>query len=312
MLEQYQQDRIDIIKKILPLLGDNFVLKGGTALSLYYGLNRYSEDIDLDAKSNNMNVAKILAAHKGFKDYHISIKKDTDTVFRAMIDYGASSHLGDYPLKIEVSNRNKPFLQSGALTYQTINRVNVYNINELIDMKISAFNGRDKVRDLYDLNFLLENYPSQFSDKQLWQINERIAYCGTDELNLLLQDEAKKHKLVSQDDLNLENFTQLLEVKILDIQENKQKIKNFKHNAKKFNAYETEYNTINKDFSEGKIDENTKKQAFESLENKFSIKVAEFELLLTERSNARKVEAAKVKFQTNPQNEISQDKELDR
>ena len=44
MLEQYQKDRVKLIKEILPYLGDTFVLKGGTALSLYYGLNRYSED----------------------------------------------------------------------------------------------------------------------------------------------------------------------------------------------------------------------------------------------------------------------------
>jgi predicted nucleotidyltransferase component of viral defense system len=55
MLEKYQEDRINLMKSILPYFGDNFVLKGGTALSLYYGLNRYSEDLDFDAKSNNMN-----------------------------------------------------------------------------------------------------------------------------------------------------------------------------------------------------------------------------------------------------------------
>ena len=42
MLEKYQEDRINLMKSILPYFGDNFVLKGGTALSLYYGLNRYS------------------------------------------------------------------------------------------------------------------------------------------------------------------------------------------------------------------------------------------------------------------------------
>lgn len=55
MLEKYQLDRINIIREILPLFGDNFVLKGGTALSLYYGLPRYSEDVDLDSKTLNMN-----------------------------------------------------------------------------------------------------------------------------------------------------------------------------------------------------------------------------------------------------------------
>ena len=64
MLEQYQKDRVKLIKEILPYLGDTFVLKGGTALSLYYGLNRYSEDIDLDCTTNNMNFINKLSAIK--------------------------------------------------------------------------------------------------------------------------------------------------------------------------------------------------------------------------------------------------------
>lgn len=75
MLETYQKARIALIKEILPLIGDNFVLKGGTALSLFYGLDRYSEDLDFDAKSNNMDFTKQLKKHKSFADWNISIKK---------------------------------------------------------------------------------------------------------------------------------------------------------------------------------------------------------------------------------------------
>ncbi|WP_223810188.1 MULTISPECIES: nucleotidyl transferase AbiEii/AbiGii toxin family protein [unclassified Campylobacter] len=55
MLENYQIQRTTLIKEFLPFFGDNFVLKGNTALSLYYGLNRYSENLNFDSKSNNMN-----------------------------------------------------------------------------------------------------------------------------------------------------------------------------------------------------------------------------------------------------------------
>lgn len=56
MLEEYQQERINFIKELLPFFANKFVLKGGTALNLYYGLNRYSEDLDFDSKNNNMNL----------------------------------------------------------------------------------------------------------------------------------------------------------------------------------------------------------------------------------------------------------------
>ena len=99
-LKPWQKERLDVIGKILPKFGDNYILKGGTALSLYYNLDRYSEDIDLDSKSNNMNFIDRIANYN--KEWGVSIKKNTDTVFRVMVDYGATNHQGPYPLKIEV------------------------------------------------------------------------------------------------------------------------------------------------------------------------------------------------------------------
>ena len=115
-MKEWQKDRIDIIKKILPKLGENYVLKGGTALLLYYGLDRFSEDVDLDSISGNMNILNKLKTI-GQNKWNMSIKKDTGTVFRVMVDYGATNNYGDYPLKIEISSRNKKFLQSKIYDY---------------------------------------------------------------------------------------------------------------------------------------------------------------------------------------------------
>lgn len=210
MLQPHQKARIELIKSILPYFGDNFVLKGGTALSLYYDLDRYSDDLDFDCKSNNMNFINRLKAHKDFKSWHLNIKKDTDTTFRVMLDYGALSLLGQYPLKIEISTRNKTLLQQGSLKYKSIKGVNIYDIDELILMKVSAFSGRDKIRDFYDLGFLLEKYPKSFSNESLKAIHQKISYAGDNELNLLLKDEIDKHNLIPignmRDDLN--NYSQ--------------------------------------------------------------------------------------------------------
>ncbi len=210
MLQPHQNARIELIKSILPYFGDKFVLKGGTALSLYYDLDRYSEDLDFDCKSNNMNFINRLKVHKDFKNWHLNIKKDTNTTFRAMLDYGALSPLGQYPLKIEVSIRNKILLQQGSLKYKNIKGVNVYDINELILMKVSAFSGRDKIRDFYDLGFLLEKYPKYFSAESLKAIHQKISYAGDNELNLLLKDEIDKHNLIPTNNMrDLNNYSQI-------------------------------------------------------------------------------------------------------
>jgi len=241
MLENYQSERVKLMKEILPLFGENFILKGGTALSLFYGLNRYSEDLDFDCISSNMDFINRLKYHKEFKNWNINIKKKTDTVFRAMIDYGATSHYGSYPLKIEVSSRNKELLRSGGLKLTYFDEVLVYHIDELIVMKAVAFNGRDKIRDLFDLNFLLDKYPNHFDKNTLFSISQKLDYNDCDELNLLLQDEIKKHKLVSNIDfsgLDIDNFAQNMSKKI-------QKLYEDLSNSQTFKSLENRQNLIN-------------------------------------------------------------------
>lgn len=210
MLEKYQQERLQFIGEILPLFAPRFVLKGGTALSLFYGLNRYSEDLDFDVSNDNTNFINCLKSHRNFSKWNINVKKNTELVFRAMIDYGGTSALGSYPLKIEVSSRNKVLLQNGALRYVQKNGVNVYDIATLITMKIAAFSGRDKVRDLYDLGFLLKNFGEYFTQNALIEIHQKISYAGVEELNLLLADEVARYRLVPMDEFAAQNYTQNL------------------------------------------------------------------------------------------------------
>lgn len=214
----HQNNRIKLMREILPLFGDTCVLKGGTALMFFYNLDRYSEDLDFDAKTNNMNFINKLKYHKDFKNWKISIKKDTNTVFRAMIDYGDTSNFGAYPLKIEISNRNKEQLQNKYLTYKTIDKINVYNIDELINMKYIALNNRDKSRDFYDIWFLLKNYPDKFDKDKLFGIREKIFYFGQDEINILLNEEMQKYNLTNK--TNYESFSSDILKKIDEIEKN--------------------------------------------------------------------------------------------
>lgn len=197
-MKKWQKDRISIIEEILSvIMSNNFILKGGTALMLYYGLDRFSEDIDLDSKTTNMNILKDLEKYnqKNNKEWKISLKKDTDTVFRIMVDYGAEKENGNYPLKIEISSRNKDLLRSNNLEYNNIEGVNVYSLEEIIDMKISAFNNRDKIRDFYDIAFFLREKEELFNINRIKRIKLKLDYQNMEDLECLLKDEFEVYEL---------------------------------------------------------------------------------------------------------------------
>lgn len=165
-LKEYEKERIEVMEKVLLKLSDNFVLKGGTGLLFGYNLNRFSEDIDLDVINPKKNIKNEITNLKieGY-NLNISIKKDTSTTFRVMIDYGGKRSdypegLNEYKLKLEVSLRTKGITEKD---YRTVNGIKVYKIESLIEQKILAFGARNKARDIYDMDFLLTKYSKHFS-----------------------------------------------------------------------------------------------------------------------------------------------------
>ena len=128
MIKEWQKDRIDIIKKILPKLGENYVLKGGTALLLYYGLDRFSEDVDLDSISGNMNILNKLKTI-GQNKWNMIIKKDTETVFRVMVDYGATNNYGDYDLSYFLKKQPEKFTKDMLIDFKE--RMDYKNLDTL-------------------------------------------------------------------------------------------------------------------------------------------------------------------------------------
>lgn len=197
-LLDYQEERIKLIKYLLPNFGKRYILKGGTALILYYGIERYSEDIDLDVINGGMNLIESLR-NPGYKTWELGVKKDADTVFRVMIDYGAYNDKGKYPLKIEVSSRNKEDIRQNILKYKTINGVNVYNLETLKEQKIIALLRRNKIRDFFDVGMLLQKYPEIFSNSRLRDLKTEMDYSGLDNLSDLLKIEIREHKLKEMD-----------------------------------------------------------------------------------------------------------------
>jgi predicted nucleotidyltransferase component of viral defense system len=156
----------------------HFILKGGTALAQCYNLDRFSEDIDLDAEKEN-----IISHVKKFCNkygYEYRIAKDTVTVKRCFINYGDQ----EKPLKIEVSYRNQHIADADI---RTINGITVYSIDRLAQMKASAYNARDKIRDLYDVAFITNTYFDKLQQGTMNTISDALLYKGMEQFDYIVK-----------------------------------------------------------------------------------------------------------------------------
>lgn len=183
------------------------VLKGGTALKLCYGLDRFSEDLDFDcAKSLNLesSIAAVFAqlgkTKPQLRNPEISVTKDTGTVKRYRIIYA-----GDINLKLETSLRGTP----DDNDLKELNGILTYKIQKLIQQKFRALNGRTAARDLHDVVYLYETFLDDFGEEELDEIE--ILYNNQssvlDEYNTAYSEDST----LSTSDL-LEDMSKLIEL----------------------------------------------------------------------------------------------------
>lgn len=170
-----------VINKFLNYLNEQsnqFILKGGTALMTCYGLNRFSEDIDLDSTNKNQ-FFKIVDTFCKKNNCEYRIAKDTDTTKRANIHYKDC----EKPLKVELSLRNK-FIDESTIC--TRNGITVYNIDTLASLKTAAYAGRDKIRDLYDVVFICNNYWDELSTSTKMLMQATVGFKGLEQLDYVI------------------------------------------------------------------------------------------------------------------------------
>lgn len=160
ILNERNKQHERLMRNILSQLTETpLVLKGGTALYLGYGLNRFSEDLDFDSskKLNLTNKIKNAVPHGIIID-EINLKKETNTVSRYMINYHIENTKQKDFLKVEVSYRNPPSKEQVLIK----NGIKIASIERIAGNKLNAaFDGenpRIKGRDLFDLHFIIKNY----------------------------------------------------------------------------------------------------------------------------------------------------------
>ncbi len=169
----------------------DYILKGGTSLMTCYNLDRFSEDIDLDC-IRSTQIKTIVSDFCNSRGYTYRIAKDTNTVKRFMINYGNA----EKPLKIEVSYRKKIIEPS---EYTRINGITVYNIDDICRMKMNAYISRDKIRDLYDLSFICNNYWERLSNSTIKSLRDCVSFKGLEQFDYLIKTQSDE--LINNDKL---------------------------------------------------------------------------------------------------------------
>lgn len=163
-LEPQDAAHLRLMRSILQGAAETpLLLKGGTALLMGYGLDRFSEDLDFDA-SHKVNLLRVVERRMppGFTIQMLDTPKNTDTVTRHRLLY--SSPDGQRKLKLEVSYRSPP----SDAEVRTFDSLRVASIARIAHQKLlAAHDGdrpRSKIRDLYDLDFIARSYPAAFTD----------------------------------------------------------------------------------------------------------------------------------------------------
>ncbi len=170
-------------KALFQLQGiDNLILKGGTAINRVYLRNkRFSEDIDLDfvfgkgAKLAIIETDKIVSK---IKEFEISRARLMNNTIRYDLGYiNQLNHKDKIRLEFRVvksaSGYEKKIVNFGFVPAESA-LLNVYNIEEMVRMKIECVLGRLEGKDFFDLFFLLDLYKPKLSKEQKLAIGARL------------------------------------------------------------------------------------------------------------------------------------------
>ena len=182
-----------------------YVLRGGTALALLYGLDRHSVDLDFDG-GGATRVSVESCVEDGLQDAAVSMSayipvRSTWKGQRLKVHYVDPDNGEDRLLRVDLSFRKEPRPDDVV----TVDGIRTYKIPALIDQKMNAADDRTKARDLYDLGFLAESYGGEFSTEQILRADEFSRdYVGlASKFRQAFEDDRLLRDVVTADDRSL-------------------------------------------------------------------------------------------------------------
>jgi len=160
ILNQYRENTIIEVVQALSKseAGPDIVFKGGTALKLFYGLPRFSEDIDYDSTGklspiDLTEIIKTVTAKRRWETTDDAVKYNT-----ILVELRFPGPDRNFHLKIEISTGEKEL----NTTILLLRGVPVISLGQsfLMTEKLITFTERQAGRDFFDAWFILNNaYP---------------------------------------------------------------------------------------------------------------------------------------------------------
>ncbi len=140
----------DIITQTLYDFFPKAVIHGGTAIWRCYQGNRFSEDVDVYIKKDKSKINNFFDALEK-KGFQIKKKRIKENSLYSTLKFDNAVVRFEALFKIINSPSLKEYETSEA------NLINVFTLTpeKLLDEKIETYNKRKKIRDLYDIFFLL-------------------------------------------------------------------------------------------------------------------------------------------------------------
>jgi predicted nucleotidyltransferase component of viral defense system len=190
-LKLFQQEKnyfqAIILRSIYSKVSRELVFKGGTALAFFYGLNRFSEDLDFTL-NGDLDLSRLVKEiEKDFELLNIratfKIIEDNPKSFSFRIGIEGPLFTKEIErcfIRVEISKREKISKNLEIKELRPIYPdilpffVTVMNLEEILAEKVRALFWRGKSRDLYDVWFLLEKGVKV--DLEL--VDEKLSYYG--------------------------------------------------------------------------------------------------------------------------------------
>jgi len=158
----------DLIVEVLFSISNEAVMHGGTAIWRCYGGNRFSEDIDVYLPKNLEKIELFFEKMKQ-RGFTIEKKKIGKNSLYSNLDFnGTTVRFEALFKKVEGHLQDYETAESNFIT------INTLTAEELIKEKVQTYLKRCKIRDLYDIFFLLKKVDDRILVKT--ELKELIAH----------------------------------------------------------------------------------------------------------------------------------------